>query len=406
VKFDLLRRCPATGARRGRLTLPHAVVETPVFMPVGTQGTVKAMSQQELAEIGFRLILGNTYHLHLRPGEELIRRAGGLHRFIGWDGALLTDSGGYQVFSLTHLRRLSEEGVAFKSYLDGSDHLFTPEAVIDIQLALGADIIMAFDECPPYPCERPNVRAAMERTHRWAARCKARFASSARCAVRGAQWEEPVAHELTASEASDSPSAPRTAHCAPCTALFGIVQGGVYPELRAESARAITELDFPGNAIGGVSVGEPKEAMEEVVASTAPLLPEEKPRYLMGVGTPEDLLQAVACGIDMFDCVLPTRLGRNGSAYTTYGRINLKNARFTDDFGPIDPECSCWACRSYTAAYMRHLYKSDEILAARLLTHHNLAFYHRLMAGIRAALEEDRFPEFRRDFLAKYRSGV
>jgi queuine tRNA-ribosyltransferase len=373
VTFELLRRCPATGARRGRLILPHAVVETPVFMPVGTQGTVKAMSQQELAEIGFRLILGNTYHLHLRPGEALIERAGGLHRFIGWDGALLTDSGGFQVFSLTHLRRVSEEGVAFKSYLDGSDHLFTPEAVIDIQLRLGADIIMAFDECPPYPCERPAVRAAMERTHRWAARCKA-------------HW---LAHS------------PRR----PVSSLFGIVQGGVHPELRAESARAIAELEFPGNAIGGVSVGEPKEEMEEVVAGTAPLLPEEKPRYLMGVGTPEDLLHAVACGIDMFDCVLPTRLGRNGSVYTTYGRVNLKGSRFTDDFRPIDPECACWACRNYTAAYMRHLYKSDEILAARLLTYHNLAFYHRLMSGIRDALESDRFPEFRRDFLVKYRSG-
>jgi queuine tRNA-ribosyltransferase len=392
VKFELLHRCPATRARRGRLTLPHAVVETPVFMPVGTQGTVKAISQQELAEIGFRLILGNTYHLHLRPGEELIRRAGGLHRFIRWDGAMLTDSGGYQVFSLTHLRRVSEEGAAFKSYLDGSDHLFTPEAVIDIQLALGADIIMAFDECPPYPCERPVLRASIERTHRWAARCKARWLADARRPTPDASGEDDP-HSLTSGVGRLAP------------ALFGIVQGGVYPELRAESARAIADLDFPGNAIGGVSVGEPKEAMEAVVADTAPLLPAEKPRYLMGVGTPEDLLHAVACGMDMFDCVLPTRLGRNGSAYTTYGRINLKNARFTDDFGPIDAACCCWACRNYTAAYMRHLYKSDEILAARLLTYHNLAFYHRLMAGIRAALEEERFSEFRRDFLANYRGS-
>jgi queuine tRNA-ribosyltransferase len=380
-------------------------VETPVFMPVGTQGTVKAISQQELAEIGFRLILGNTYHLHLRPGEELIRRAGGLHRFIGWDGAMLTDSGGYQVFSLTHLRRVSEEGAAFKSYLDGSDHLFTPEAVIDIQLALGADIIMAFDECPPYPCERPVLRASMERTHRWAARCRARFASSSELGARSSERESGAAREPAATKAIGSAFATPSSEPRASSCLFGIVQGGVYPELRAESARAIADLDFPGNAIGGVSVGEPKEAMEAVVADTAPLLPEEKPRYLMGVGTPEDLLHAVSCGMDMFDCVLPTRLGRNGSAYTTYGRINLKNARFTDDFGPIDAACCCWACRNYTAAYMRHLYKSDEILAARLLTYHNLAFYHRLMAGIRAALEEERFPEFRRDFLANYRGS-
>jgi queuine tRNA-ribosyltransferase len=368
-------------------------------MPVGTQGTVKAISQQELAEIGFRLILGNTYHLHLRPGEELIRRAGGLHRFIGWDGAMLTDSGGYQVFSLTHLRRVSEEGAAFKSYLDGSDHLFTPEAVIDIQLALGADIVMAFDECPPYPCERPVLRASMERTHRWAARCKQRLSAlGSRLPARASDSSH--AGRLADASIGAESREPRAESC-----LFGIVQGGVYPELRAESARAIADLDFPGNAIGGVSVGEPKEAMEAVVAETAPLLPEEKPRYLMGVGTPEDLLHAVSCGMDMFDCVLPTRLGRNGSAYTTYGRINLKNARFTDDFGPIDAACCCWACRNYTAAYIRHLYKSDEILAARLLTYHNLAFYHRLMAGIRASLEEERFPVFRRDFQANYRGS-
>jgi queuine tRNA-ribosyltransferase len=373
VTFERLRDCPETLARRGRLHLPHAVVETPVFMPVGTGGTVKAMSQQEVWEIGFRLILGNTYHLHLRPGEALIRRAGGLHRFIGWDGALLTDSGGFQVFSLEHLRKITEEGAAFKSFLDGSDHLFTPESVVEIQLALGSDILMAFDECPPYPCPPETARAAMERTHRWAARCK----------VRWLEREEQSA-----------------------SALFAIVQGSVYPELRTESAQAMVALDLPGNAIGGVSVGEPKGAMEEVVAHTAPLLPAEKPRYLMGVGTPEDLLYAVSCGIDMFDCVLPTRLGRNGSVYTTHGRVNLKGARFTEDFGPIDPECPCWACRHYSAAYMRHLYKSDEILAARLLTYHNLAFYHRLMAGIRAALEDDRFTAFRREFLATYRRGA
>jgi queuine tRNA-ribosyltransferase len=374
-------------------------------MPVGTQGTVKAMSQQELEQIGFSLILGNTYHLHLRPGEALIRRAGGLHRFIGWGGAILTDSGGFQVFSLTHLRKITEEGAAFKSYLDGSAHMFTPEAVVDIQLALGSDILMAFDECSPYPCPIEVARASMERTHRWAARCRDHWLAA--LAVPGARCPVPGSERAGSpgSAGSAFTSAPGTGHRAPGTALFGIVQGSVYPELRTESAHAIRALDLPGNAIGGVSVGEPKEAMEEVVTHTAPLLPEEKPRYLMGVGTPEDLLYAVGCGIDMFDCVLPTRLGRNGSVYTTYGRVNLKGSRFTEDFGPIDPECDCCACRGYSAAYMRHLYKSDEILAARLLTYHNLAFYHRLMSGIRAALEEERFPEFRCEFLAKYRQG-
>jgi queuine tRNA-ribosyltransferase len=378
-------------------------------MPVGTQGTVKAMSQQELAEIGFSLILGNTYHLHLRPGEALIQRAGGLHRFIGWDGAILTDSGGFQVFSLTHLRKITEEGAAFKSYLDGSAHMFTPEAVVDIQLALGSDILMAFDECSPYPCPIDVARAAMERTHRWAARCRERWVSRVGYEEEVSPRRHGDTENSTERERRESSSV--SFSVSPClrgeyaplrSALFGIVQGSVYPELRTESAQAIGALDLPGNAIGGVSVGEPKEAMEEVVAHTAPLLPEEKPRYLMGVGTPEDLLYAVGCGIDLFDCVLPTRLGRNGSVYTTYGRVNLKGSRFTEDFGPIDPECDCWACRSYSAAYMRHLYKSDEILASRLLTYHNLAFYHRLMSGIRAALDADRFPEFRREFLAKY----
>jgi queuine tRNA-ribosyltransferase len=359
------------------VTTRGVVIETPVFMPVGTQGTVKAMTQQELAEIGYRLILGNTYHLHLRPGEALIRRAGGLHRFIGWDGALLTDSGGFQVFSLAGLRKITEEGVAFKSYLDGSAHFFSPEVVIDIEWALGADIIMAFDECPPYPCPLEEARRSMERTHRWERRCRDRW--------------------LSLCAAEDSPFTP---------ALFGIVQGSVYPELRSESAAAVAELGLPGNAIGGVSVGEPTAAMREVVAHTAPLLPGDRPRYLMGVGTPEDLLESVACGIDMFDCVLPSRLGRNGSAYTSRGRINIKGSRYTEDFGPVDPDCDCLACRHYSAAYIRHLYKCDEILAARLLTTHNLHFYHALMAGIRSSLAEGCFPEYRRAFLARYREGA
>ncbi len=336
-------------------------------MPVGTQATVKAVTQQELLDIGYQIILGNTYHLYLRPGHGLIERAGGLHQFMNWPNAILTDSGGFQVFSLEHLRVIGDDGVIFKSYIDGSMHTFTPEMVMQVQEAIGADIIMAFDECTEYPATHDKAKAAMERTHAWAARCK-------------------TAHK------TDS-------------ALFGIIQGSTYEDLRKVSARAIVDLDTPGIAIGGVSVGEPKEAMLNVLEWTVPELPTEKPRYLMGVGTPEDLLDAVMRGIDMFDCVLPTRLGRNGSIYTTYGRINIKNARFIEDFRPVDADCDCSTCRNYSAAYIRHLYKCDEILASRLATYHNLYFYHKLMAGMREALEHDRFTEFRLEFLAKYHSG-
>jgi len=373
--FTLLKTSSESSARRGQLLTAHGPVETPTFMPVGTQGTVKALSQQELWAMGFRLILGNTYHLHLRPGEPLIQRAGGLHGFITWNGAILTDSGGFQVFSLEDLRKITEEGVLFKSHIDGSEHFFSPEGVMDIQLALGSDILMAFDECAPHPSDHAYTRAAMERTHRWAVRCRDRW--------RQRRDQDPALYGQ----------------------LFGIVQGGSYLDLRSESARAIADLDLPGIAIGGVSVGEPKETMFEVVAHTAPLLPADRPRYLMGVGTPEDLLDGVGEGIDMFDCVLPSRLGRNGSAYTSVGRINIKNARYSDDFRPVDPNCSEWCCREHSAAYIRHLYKSDEILASRVLSYHNMAFYGRLMAGIRAAIEDDRFLQFRRDFIARYRGG-
>jgi queuine tRNA-ribosyltransferase len=370
--FTLLQRSSSGSARRGRLQTAHGIIDTPVFMPVGTQGTVKALSQQELRDLGFGLILGNTYHLHLRPGEELIRRAGGIRGFIGWDGAILTDSGGFQVFSLEDLRKITEDGVRFQSHIDGSPHFFSPEGVVDIQLALGSDILMTFDECAPYPSEHLYTEQAMERTHRWALRCRD-------------HWR----HR-------------READSAYYGQLFGIVQGGSYLDLRTRSAAAISEMDFPGNAIGGVSVGEPKESMFEVVNHTAPLLPEEKPRYLMGVGTPVDILDAVDAGIDMFDCVLPTRLGRNGSAYTSLGRINIKHSRYTEDLGPVDPNCPEWCCRSYSAAYVRHLYKCDEILAARILSYHNTALYARLMQGIRDSIEQDRFREFRREFLAGY----
>lgn len=334
-------------------------------MPVGTQGTVKAMSQEELAGMGFLIILGNTYHLYLRPGHELVKSAGGIRGFINWDGCILTDSGGFQVFSLEHIRKIGEDGVVFRSYVDGSYHEFTPERVMEIQSALGADIVMAFDECAPYPCEEDYARQAMVRTHEWAKR------------------------SLAARD--------------PRQAFFGIVQGSVYPELRRESAQFIASLDTDGIAIGGVSVGEGKDLMMKAVEWSVPHLPDEKPRYLMGVGTPEDLIDSVVRGIDMFDCVLPTRLGRNGSLYTSRGRINIKNNRFISDFSPVDPECECWACRNYSAAYLRHLYKCDEILASRLATYHNLHFYARLMEEIRGAIQAGRLTDFRKEFLAKYR---
>lgn len=334
-------------------------------MPVGTQGTVKAMSQEDLTEMGFRIILGNTYHLYLRPGHELVKTAGGLHGFINWRGNILTDSGGFQVFSLEHIRKIGEDGVVFRSYVDGSYHEFTPERVMEIQSALGSDIVMAFDECAPYPCEHDYAREAMVRTHEWAKRSQ------------------------------DA--------CDPNQAFFGIIQGSVYPDLRRESAELIASLDTDGIAIGGVSVGEGKELMMKAVDWSVPHIPEHKPRYLMGVGTPEDLIDSVVRGIDMFDCVLPTRLGRNGSLYTSQGRINIKNNRFISDLGPVDPACDCWACRNYSAAYLRHLYKCDEILASRLATYHNLYFYARLMERIRGAIEQGRLTDFRREFLAKYR---
>ncbi|MGQ9455406.1 MAG: tRNA guanosine(34) transglycosylase Tgt [Armatimonadota bacterium] len=367
LKFEILSKDPCTGARKGKLYLTHGIVETPVFMPVGTQGTVKATSQEELIEMGYQIILGNTYHLYLRPGPNLIAEAGGLHRFINWSRPILTDSGGFQVFSLEHIRKIAQDGVIFRSYVDGSYHEFTPEKVMHVQSKLGSDIVMAFDECAPYPCSHLYAREAMERTHQWAERSM-------------------LAHD-------------------PRQAFFGIVQGSVYPDLRAESAKFITSLEPDGIAIGGVSVGEGKELMMKAVEWVIPHLPEGKPRYLMGVGTPEDILDAVELGIDMFDCVLPTRLGRSGSLYTSCGRVNIKNARFTRQFAPIDPECDCWCCRNYTAAYLRHLYMCDEILAARLATYHNLYFYARLMEKIRTAVTQGRFIEFREEFLAKYRSA-
>ncbi|WP_334110438.1 tRNA guanosine(34) transglycosylase Tgt [Thermodesulfitimonas autotrophica] len=346
VRFEVLKQDGT--ARLGRLYTPHGVVDTPVFMPVGTQGAVKAMTPEELRALGAQMILGNTYHLYLRPGTEIIREAGGLHRFMHWDGPILTDSGGYQVFSLAPLRRLTAEGVIFRSHLDGSEHLFTPEKVVALQEALGSDIAMVLDECPPYPASREEVTAAVARTTAWAAR------------------------SLAAQSAAQ--------------ALFGIVQGGVYRDLREQSARELVALDFPGYAIGGLSVGEPKELMYQVLDWTVPLLPPEKPRYLMGVGHPDDIIEAVARGVDMFDCVLPTRLGRHGGALTPFGRLNIRNACYARDFSPLVPGCGCYACQNYSRAYLHHLVRAGEILGLRLLTTHNLHFLLKLTAEIRAAV--------------------
>lgn len=353
-------------ARRGRLQTTHQTVETPVFMPVGTQATVKTLTPEDLQEMGVQIILSNTYHLYLRPGAELIERAGGLHRFMNWPGSILTDSGGFQVFSLSKLRQISDEGVYFNSHIDGSRHFLTPEKVMEIEISLGADIAMCFDECPPYPCTYQEASRAVERTSQWARRCQA-------------------------------------AHHQEGQALFGIVQGSVFPELRRQSARELVNLNFPGYAIGGVSVGEPKEEMYRAVEITAPLLPDDKPRYLMGVGEPEDLLEGVARGIDMFDCVLPTRLARHGTAYTHQGKITLRNATYAEDFSPVDEECPCYVCQNYSRAYIRHLIKAGEILALRLLSYHNVYFLAKLMENIRSAIEKGQFTDFYQKFYQQYK---
>ena len=350
----------------GRLHTPHGVIETPIFMPVGTQATVKAMTPEELKEIGSQIILSNTYHLYMRPGHDLIERAGGLHKFMNWDKPILTDSGGFQVFSLGPLRKIKEEGVEFRSHLDGSKHFLSPEKATEIQNALGSDIIMAFDECAPYPADRQYVKNSLERTTRWLERCKA-------------------AHKYPEKQA-----------------LFGIVQGGMYKELREQSAKEITAIDLPGYAIGGLSVGEPKDMMYEVLDYTVPLLPEDKPRYLMGVGSPDDLLEGVLRGIDMFDCVLPTRIARNGTAMTSQGKVVVRNASYAEDFTSLDPECDCYTCKNYTKAYLRHLIKCNEILGARLLTIHNLHFLLKMMENVREAIKEDRLLDYKKDFFEKY----
>ncbi|HBF76528.1 MAG TPA: tRNA guanosine(34) transglycosylase Tgt [Clostridiaceae bacterium] len=366
IKYELIKESKDSGARLGKLYTPHGVIETPIFMPVGTQATVKAMTPEELKSIGAQIILSNTYHLHMRPGEEIIKKAGGLHKFMNWDKPILTDSGGFQVFSLSDLRNITEEGVTFKSHLDGSKHFISPEDAIRIENALGADIIMCFDECLPYPCEYDYAKNSLNRTIRWAERCK-------------------ETHKNTENQA-----------------LFGIIQGGMYRDLREESVKRMTELDFPGYSIGGLSIGEPKELMYEVLDYTMPIMPKDKPRYLMGVGSPDCLFEGVIRGIDMFDCVLPTRIARNGTVLTSKGKLVIKNAKYAEDFRPIDDECDCYACKNYSRAYIRHLFKAKEILAARLATIHNLRFLIHLMEQIREAIKDDRLLEFKDEFYSKY----
>jgi queuine tRNA-ribosyltransferase len=365
-------------ARLGRLHTAHGDVETPAFMPVGTAGTVKAVSQDILEDLGAQIILGNTYHLYLRPGHEVVRNLGGLHKFMSWERALLTDSGGFQVFSLSELRKVSEEGVSFRSHLDGSSHLFTPERSMEIQIALGADIVMAFDECTEHPAERERARASMELTLRWARRSKDYFEAH----KHENPWSEshPLRKERAKDGAPGNPMIPKT------PALFGIVQGGMYADLRSESAERTVELDFPGYAIGGLSVGESRAKTLEMIAAVLEVLPKDKPRYVMGVGYPEEIVQYAALGVDMMDCVLPTRAARHGLLFTSEGRINIKNARYAQDQSPADPRCACRVCARYTRAYLRHLYVSAEPLAGVLNTVHNLAYYLDTMRAVRHAI--------------------
>lgn len=366
LDFELIKSDSDTKARRGVVTTPHGKINTPIFMPVGTQATVKAMSPEELKEIQVEIILGNTYHLYLRPGHELIKRAGGLHEFMNWDKPILTDSGGFQVFSLSDLREIKEEGVYFQSHIDGSRHFISPEKSIEIQNALGSDIVMAFDECPPEPSNYDYVKNSLERTVRWAERSK---------------------------EAMDNDK----------QSLFGIIQGGIFKDLREESVKKMTDIGFPGYAVGGLSVGEAKEDMLDTLDFTVPLMPEDKPRYLMGVGTPEDLIEGVMRGIDMFDCVMPTRIARHGSIFTSEGRITIRNATYKEDFTAPDPDCNCYVCQNYTRAYIRHLLKRNEILGVRLTTYHNLYFFIDLMNKIKKAISNENFLSFRKKFYQKYK---
>jgi queuine tRNA-ribosyltransferase len=363
--FRLIKTCPRSKARAGELLTPHGVVPTPLFLPVASQGTVKTLTPEEVKDIGLEMVLANTYHLYLRPGISLIEKVGGLHKFMGWEGAILTDSGGYQIFSLARLRQVGDEGVIFRSHIDGSEHHLTPEMIIQFQESLGADIIMALDECPAHDEDFKRVKQATERTHRWAERCQ-------------------------------------QAHKRRDQALYAIVQGGVFAELRRQSAEYLTSLDFPGYAIGGLSLGEPKKVTFAMVEETVALLPEDKPRYLMGVGSPEDIVAAVGQGCDIFDSALPTRVARNGALFTGEGRQNIRNASFSRREQPIVPDCDCYTCRNFSAAYLHHLFASEELLAYRLATIHNLSFISNLMNKIRGAILNGTFVAFKDSFLKNY----
>ncbi|MCF8010730.1 MAG: tRNA guanosine(34) transglycosylase Tgt [Clostridiales bacterium] len=365
LDFNVIQKDLYSRARLGTLKTSHGSFNTPVFMPVGTQATVKTMTPEEVYNTGGRIILGNTYHLYLRPGHDLIQDAGGLHNFMNWHGPILTDSGGFQVFSLGPLRTITEDGVTFRSHLDGSEHFFSPEKAMEIQMSLGSDIAMAFDECSPYPCSWEEASDAVKRTTRWAARCK-------ECHNRQDQ------------------------------SVFGIIQGGVYNELREKSINDLLDINFPGYGIGGLSVGEPKDLMYSVLEYTTPRLPADRPRYLMGVGSPDCIFEAVSRGVDMFDCVLPTRMARNGSVFTSEGKLVIRNARYARDFKPLDENCNCYACTNYSRAYIRHLIKANEILGIRLTTIHNLHFMARLMHNIRQAIREGTFLKFKENFLERF----
>ncbi|MFC1974590.1 tRNA guanosine(34) transglycosylase Tgt [Chloroflexota bacterium] len=361
-----MQTCPDSKARAGELITPHGTVPAPVFLPVGSQGTVKTLTPDDVKEVGMEMVLANTYHLYLRPGIDVIEKMGGLHKFMAWDRAILTDSGGYQIFSLAALRRVSDEGVVFRSHIDGSQHLITPELAIRFQEILGADIMMALDECPAHDDSVEKVQRAMERTHKWAERC------------------------LKSQERNDQ-------------ALYAIVQGGIFPQLRRQSAEYLTSLGFSGYAIGGLSLGEPKQVTLAVIEETVAILPENKPRYLMGVGSPEDLVEGIARGVDMFDSALPTRVARNGALFTRLGRVNIRNAAYRQMEQPIDPDCDCYTCRTFSAAYLHHLFTCEELLGYRLATIHNLSFINNLMCKARGAILDGTFSSFKNDFLASYK---
>ncbi|WP_217586830.1 tRNA guanosine(34) transglycosylase Tgt [Lentibacillus saliphilus] len=366
ITYELIKTCKQTGARLGKVHTPHGSFDTPIFMPVGTLATVKTMSPEELKEMDAGIILSNTYHLWLRPGEDIVKEAGGLHKFMNWDRPILTDSGGFQVFSLSERRKIEEAGVHFRSHLNGEKLFLSPEKAMHIQNALGSDIMMALDECPPYPAEHAYMKKSVERTSRWAERCLA-------------------AHERKGDQG-----------------LFGIIQGGEYEDLRKQSAQDLVSLDFPGYAVGGLSVGEPKDVMNRVLEFTTPLMPTNKPRYLMGVGSPDSLIDGAIRGIDMFDCVLPTRIARNGTCMTSNGRLVVRNAKFERDYRPIDEQCDCYTCRNYSRAYIRHLIKCNETFGFRLTTYHNLYFLLNLMKQVRTAISEDRLGDFKQAFFEQY----